>query len=258
MEGTVRSFLANKGYGFADGDDGNSYFLHSSDLCEACDLAPGVRIAFEETAAPKGYRARRIRTLAKGQPERYETPSSIAWTSHSEFRDWQVIESVPWVIVGSSKDSMEKARIDLERRAAQLGANAVMLVKYRRETGQEASGAAGRYGSGIHHFSVHHYRGVPAVVGRAVEVGGTPREELLGLPRRIDELASRFAKKNQVRRRLGLAGMVLGLAFLAWAAVRYHNVVGLMLAAGVIAMSQNCYRSRVGTWLESTLSSEPR
>src|SRR3546814_7777886 len=108
---------------------------------------PGLRVQFDDLATPKGYRARRVRPVAAVTAGRYTTPSQVIETKRSEFPDWEVLESVPWHIIGTSQESPDAARSDLQERAQELGANAVMCVEYFKTQGAEAG-----TGRGVYHF----------------------------------------------------------------------------------------------------------
>jgi cold shock CspA family protein len=206
MEGTISTYLMSKGYGFIKGDDGNDYFLHQRDTPDGYEPRPGLRVKFDEAATPKGYRARRVRPMAVASTGRYMTPPQVIETKQSEFPDWEVLESVPWHIIGTSRESPDAARGDLQERARELGANAVMLVEYFKTQGAEAG-----TGRGMHHFTIHNFRAVPALVGRASESGGHPKEELFGLSRKVTQVATGFAKKMRVRRKWGWALIIVGV-----------------------------------------------
>lgn len=206
MQGTVKSFLPSKRYGFVRGDDGNDYYLHEQDLMRAGPLYQGLRVEFEEAATPKGYRARRVRAVDSTVGCRYETPSEIVETKGTELAEWELLESIPWIIMGASRDSPEAAKAELRAHARAIGANALFRVQYFKTTGQEAGS-----GRGIHYFTIHNFRGVPAVVGRVTEAGGKARNELVGLSERVTEFNRQQAGKRKERRRKGFL-CILGAA----------------------------------------------
>jgi len=65
MTGVVRRYDAMLCWGFIRGDDGESYFLHSSEIRGA---HPGVgdRVEFDATLTEKGLRAVGVRRLDMG------------------------------------------------------------------------------------------------------------------------------------------------------------------------------------------------
>ena len=56
MNGTVSRIVADRGFGFIDGDDGQQFFFHRSALkaTDFGDLAPGVRVEFEVSNETRG------------------------------------------------------------------------------------------------------------------------------------------------------------------------------------------------------------
>jgi len=66
MEGTVKWFNLKKGYGFIDGDDGESYFVHNSALTKGKFLKENDRVSFEAVETDKGKQAQKVTLLSKG------------------------------------------------------------------------------------------------------------------------------------------------------------------------------------------------
>lgn len=59
MNGTVKHFYPEKGYGFIKGEDGKEYFFHRS-ACknvDAATLKDGDEVTFEDAEGAKGPRA---------------------------------------------------------------------------------------------------------------------------------------------------------------------------------------------------------
>ncbi|MDO4772877.1 MAG: cold-shock protein [Bacillota bacterium] len=65
MEGTVKWFNAEKGYGFITGDDGNDVFAHYSQIQKEGfkTLDEGEKVSFDVVAGPKGPQAENIASL---------------------------------------------------------------------------------------------------------------------------------------------------------------------------------------------------
>jgi len=66
MEGKVKWFNRMKGYGFIEGDDGNEYFVHSSQLAEGTFIRDDDRVSFEPAESEKGKQAQNVTLLKKG------------------------------------------------------------------------------------------------------------------------------------------------------------------------------------------------
>ena len=67
MTGTVSRVIADKGFGFITGEDGQDYFFHRSDLGGffddlAADIGKGrkIKVQFESVPSPKGARASNV------------------------------------------------------------------------------------------------------------------------------------------------------------------------------------------------------
>lgn len=65
MEGTVKWFNAEKGYGFITGVDGNDVFAHYSQIQKEGykTLAEGEKVSFDVVSGPKGPQAENIASL---------------------------------------------------------------------------------------------------------------------------------------------------------------------------------------------------
>jgi len=66
VEGTVKFFNDMKNFGFIDGDDGKSYFVHTSGLKEGVNIKEGDRVSFKAVAGDKGPKAEEVEKLEGG------------------------------------------------------------------------------------------------------------------------------------------------------------------------------------------------
>lgn len=66
MEGIVKWFNRNKGYGFITGDDGKEYFVHQSALAEGTFIRDNDRVSFEPAETERGMQAQNVTLLQKG------------------------------------------------------------------------------------------------------------------------------------------------------------------------------------------------
>ncbi|MEA3430912.1 MAG: cold shock domain-containing protein [Nanoarchaeota archaeon] len=66
MEGKVKWYNRNKGYGFIEGDDGEEYFVHYTALKETGFIRENDRVAFEAAEGEKGKQAQNVTLLQKG------------------------------------------------------------------------------------------------------------------------------------------------------------------------------------------------
>lgn len=208
MEGIVNSFLPSKGYGFLRGDDGRDYFVHHSDIVGEHAVIEGQRVAFEESATPKGYRARRVCPVKLAGATGYVLPDDVLTTRHTTIKGWEVLVESRWVVGGSSRESPDAAMRTLQERARRIGATAVLEVEYSKTRGAESGS-----GHGTHYFTIHHFDGRPVVVGKPSVHGNHRMDALVGL----DERAARLKQELAARTRLSriIATLVAACIFVA-------------------------------------------
>ncbi|WP_051219914.1 cold-shock protein [Rheinheimera baltica] len=66
MKGKVASYVESKKFGFINGEDNQSYFLHSSALIQQFDqekLVVGAKVDFDPVPTPKGLTAKKVTIL---------------------------------------------------------------------------------------------------------------------------------------------------------------------------------------------------
>ncbi len=59
-EGTVKFFNRTRNYGFINGDDGKTYFVHGSGLKEGVSIDEGDKVSFKATEGDKGPKAEEV------------------------------------------------------------------------------------------------------------------------------------------------------------------------------------------------------
>ncbi len=63
-QGTIRKLIADKGFGFIQGDKGDLFFHHSAvEDATIEDLRVGQTVEYEEGRGPKGPRAESVRVV---------------------------------------------------------------------------------------------------------------------------------------------------------------------------------------------------
>ena len=65
VEGTVKFFNRMKSYGFINGDDGKTYFVHKTGLKEGVEIDENDRVSFEAIEGEKGPKAEKVEKLEK-------------------------------------------------------------------------------------------------------------------------------------------------------------------------------------------------
>ena len=80
VEGTVKFFNRIKNYGFIDGDDGKSYFVHGTGLKADVKIDEGDRVSFNAVEGDKGPKAEEVEKLegkaAEKPAEEAEEPAA--------------------------------------------------------------------------------------------------------------------------------------------------------------------------------------
>jgi len=200
MQGTIKSYLPSKHYGFIKGDDGRDYFFHVQDLLNSRDvvkLCEAVRIQFAAVTTEKGDRAKALVLENASVPvDTYVPPEEFLTSSATQIGGWTVLEHSDWLVHGTSRGDPANARREAISHAQAIGANGLLDLEYFTTTGSEQG-----TGSGIHHFTIHHYRGRAVVLGRR-HAHGQPRLALVGVNARADSyLQSRGNQEQQQRAR---------------------------------------------------------
>ena len=91
MEGIVKWFNNQKGYGFIAGDDGEEYFVHFTALKEGTHIRDNDRVSFEPKETDKGKQAQDVALLQKGseiaQEESSESQEEAQPEDSEDFSD---------------------------------------------------------------------------------------------------------------------------------------------------------------------------
>ncbi|WP_114418863.1 cold-shock protein [Marinospirillum perlucidum] len=136
MKGKIVSFVASKKFGFIDGEDGESYFLHASklkDKKQQSQLLKGTPVSFDPVPTPKGLSATQVEVLpvhfgqrvlpffvAKGEPK------------HGTVVFRKKIET-------SFNDDKDEAFNHLKSCIEEAGCNTVINLKNDRQTFSEGN-----------------------------------------------------------------------------------------------------------------------
>lgn len=154
MKGVVRSFVAEKGFGFIDGADGQSYFVHIKSVHGVNVLFQGQSVEFEPHPTPKGLSA--IRVTAGPAPELiYSDPVDFIMTKANHVKGHEIVAVISENAWGES-NSPNEAKAMLRQVAQRQGANAVVCVNMTRYTDQETCSN--------YRFTMHRCYGHPVVI----------------------------------------------------------------------------------------------
>jgi cold shock CspA family protein len=247
MNGTIKTFLPDKGYGFINGTDGKDYFFHVSAIlnsekqhcvCEEAD------VVFEGKATPKGFKAVDIKILACDEIK-YSVPEEFITTSEYGIKNWEIVEKGAWIIHGTSEHSPDDAKRILIKRANSIGANAVIELTYYKTTSSRASNR----GSGTYYFTVHNYIARAVTVAKKSNRGIYKIDDLLGLNERASILKSELITKTKMSR-LGQISLLSILFFIILMLLDENNsgvMIVILLLIGYFLGRHTDYDS----WLET-------
>lgn len=208
MQGTIKTYLPEKKYGFIKGDDGKDYWFHENEFRDASQvghICEEAFVSFDQQATPKGYRARNCRLVSALEVATYVIPDDVISTKTDEAAGWEVIERGEWIVHGTSQDSPDAARRDVVDRARQIGANAVVALDYYKTTGRK----------GNYKFTIHHFRGRAMMIAKRNSTGRYRQDDLHGLNCRAEELKKQLAKRTRrskiIRNLIWVALVVLAI-----------------------------------------------
>ncbi|MDP3917438.1 MAG: cold shock domain-containing protein [Nanoarchaeota archaeon] len=83
MQGTVKWFKLQKGYGFILGEDGNEYFAHHTAIPEGVVLNKDDKVEFEPSESEKGKQAKDIKVVGVAEKSE-EDPEQDSEDDYSE------------------------------------------------------------------------------------------------------------------------------------------------------------------------------
>lgn len=150
MEGRIKTYLPSKGYGFIEGDDGKSFFFHMQDFKSAtAKIEENLFVAFEETATPKGYRAKNVEIV--NNIGHLAPASGFVYSKKRVPKGMDVRFSA---MIQSVDKDLRTAENGLRDTARQLGGNGLINVTYSKFTESK----------GNYQYTVHRFRGECAVL----------------------------------------------------------------------------------------------
>lgn len=180
--GVVRSFVEVKAFGFIEGEDGKSYFVHRNDVRGSVALAAGQRVTFVPTPSRKGSKA--VRVIPGQAPTAiYVEPKSFVVTN----ADRPVDEDVVLLLRRGWAEShdINDARQVLIEMAMNFGANAIINAYMDRFTEKKLF-SKDKY--------LFRYSGTFAVV-KAVEYSADPAV-IADARQRMNDLFEWWARKS--------------------------------------------------------------
>ncbi|MFQ6371747.1 cold-shock protein [Shewanella sp. YIC-542] len=187
MKGKIVSYVSSKKFGFINGDDGESYFLHVSALVDKnaeSKLLKDVVVEFDPMPTPKGLSAKQVVI-----PEVYIRDRLVDFfaTKDRSPRHGNVVLRLP-IATRFFKDPAE-GRTYIEELAKKCGCNAVLGVSFEKNT----------FSNGNYRYTVHAFKGELALVTDKVPCDSrdmvVSSERLLS--KRIDDAKQAFQPINE-------------------------------------------------------------
>jgi cold shock CspA family protein len=125
--GMVTSYLADKGYGFIKGDDGNDYYFKRNQVVGGIAPAKDARVTFDPEATPRGFAAKAVSVSGVAQ-DIWENPDHFVVSEHGHVSGLEVLyayKSPCW----TTATIHAQARQQLIDQALTFGANGIFGLR---------------------------------------------------------------------------------------------------------------------------------
>lgn len=125
--GVVTSYLADKGYGFIKGDDGNDYYFKRDEVVGGIAPAKDARVTFDPEPTPRGFAAKAV-TVSGVAQEIWENPEHFVVSEHGHVPGLEVLyayRSPCW----TTATIHAQARQQLIDQAQTYGANGIFGLR---------------------------------------------------------------------------------------------------------------------------------
>lgn len=242
MQGTIKTYLPEKGYGFIKGDDGKDYFFHIREFhnkTHAERVCEAAIVQFEQQATPKGYKAKRCILLNPKDIFTYITPDHFLTSKTDSVRGWEIIERGNWIVHGNSDDSPEAAKQKVIDRAKSVGANAIIELKYYKTTGS----------SDNYRFTIHNFQGRVVTLAKKNSMSKYSVDDLVGLNQQAEVLEQRLI---ELARKAMKERMTIFLVAIVALFTLFGGIKGLLtiIPAFLFFKWVNKYSKEYDIWLE--------
>jgi cold shock CspA family protein len=171
LEGAVKFFQAQRGFGYIAGKDGKDYFFHLSSVnCSPEEIADGQVATFEPGVTPKGYRAYKVE-LAPLEEMLYEVPQDVLISKTNEVKGWNILASLGKSISYECRNP-DEGRESLKHLAKSMNANGIINFTVEKYT------ANGGFFNRNFYYTMHKFYGIPVQLGRRSINGTIQRGDL--------------------------------------------------------------------------------
>lgn len=181
MRGKIVSYVESKKFGFIDGDDNQSYFLHCSALIEQSQhakLVVGAKVEFDPVPTPKGLAAKKVTIL----PTFIKKQLVPFFTTRQTHPKHGVVEKKLFMNTCFHKDINAAKQVFLNL-AHETGCNAILEQDIERTT----------FSHGNYQYTVHACKGYFAIVSEESVCDNKLESELSNIA--IENAVSSFREK---------------------------------------------------------------
>jgi len=138
VKGKIISYIAAKKFGFIDGEDGESYFLHVTSLIDSDNeekLVKDVVVEFEPTPTPKGLAAKQVHV-----PEVFFKKQLVKFfTAKSHQPKYGMVAARQPFATRFFADANEGRR-HIKQLAVEAGCNAILNTTFKKMTSKNSDG----------------------------------------------------------------------------------------------------------------------
>jgi len=226
MHGWVRSFRADRSFGFIQGDDGQDYFFHLDDVRGHEPPAPRQEVSFSPTRTAKGLRARSVAPSGRAPRAQqvYLNPDHFIMTREPEIRGYVILRVVGQEAWAESNDP-NQAKDILRQQAESWGANAIVGLTLKKYT---TSDACSNY-----RYTMHRFYG-DAVVAK--KIGYTTDPQVIARSQAEMRATGNDSKYHSMgSSSLARPPLWRFVPMVAWSLVRTVMLIGTVVVRQVVA-----------------------
>ena len=167
MKGKIKAYFADKNFGFIVDYKGDEYFFHSSKIVanKFDKIKKGMSVTFDAKSTSKGMSAENIE-IVKESKKRYILPDTVYTSKQYDIKGWKTLFRSKYTLHMTDRGNPKSVKKKMMKVAEQVGANAILNLSYIDEEGEESG-----EGSGTHYFTIHHFYGELAFIGKKSESG---------------------------------------------------------------------------------------
>lgn len=144
--GIVNFYNSEKCFGFVCGYNGKSYYFHILDFANTdSTIEIGTILVFNPKISQKGLQAKNCDVLPASEAAPYKEnmlyslPEAFKTSKTDSISGYCIIEKGEYIVYANSQTSFEEAEKLLTERAKQMGANALINVKFYKENDSQGN-----------------------------------------------------------------------------------------------------------------------